>query len=160
MIIREMNLTQLAYICALNETFDATVWIAVADTVARRSCWHPDYRINLRYRHVSHIHISVYYIYIYTHLYTYACIKILCVGDIGGRVHGYIYIYKWKGWRRKSGHAEIFFRAFPLQVGGCERTNYRTYTMMHVCKTLEDACYNYESVWRFYAQSFVVNFNA
>lgn len=155
-----MNLTQLAYICALNETFDATVWIAVADTVARRSCWHPDYRINLRYRHVSHIHISVYYIYIYTHLYTYACIKILCVGDIGGRVHGYIYIYKWKGWRRKSGHAEIFFRAFPLQVGGCERTNYRTYTMMHVCKTLEDACYNYESVWRFYAQSFVVNFNA
>lgn len=155
-----MNLTQLAYICALNETFDATVWIAVADTVARRSCWHPDYRINLRYRHVSHIHISIYYIYIYTHLYTYACIKILCVGDIGGRVHGYIYIYKWKGWRRKSGHAEIFFRAFPLQVGGCERTNYRTYTMMHVCKTLEDACYNYESVWRFYAQSFVVNFNA
>lgn len=155
-----MNLTQLAYICALNETFDATVWIAVADTVARRSCWHPDYRINLRYRHVSHIHISIYYIYIYTHLYTYACIKILCVGDIGGRVHGYIYIYKWKGWRRKSGHAEIFFRAFPLQVGGCERTNYRTYTMMHVCKTLEDACYNYELVWRFYAQSFVVNFNA
>lgn len=155
-----MNLTQLAYICALNETFDATVWIAVADTVARRSCWHPDYRINLRYRHVSHIHISVYYIYIYTHLYTYACIKILCVEDIGGRVHGYIYIYKWKGWKRKSGHAEIFFRAFPLQVGGCERTNYRTYTMMHVCKTLEDACYNYESVWRFYAQSFVVNFNA
>lgn len=24
--------------------------------------------------------------------------------------------YKWKGWRRKSGHAEIFFRAFPLWV--------------------------------------------
>lgn len=95
---------------------------------------------------IPYTYICILYIYIYTHLYTYACIKILCVGDIGGRVHGYIYIYKWKGWRRKSGHAEIFFRAFPLQVGGCERTNYRTYTMMHVCKTLEDACYNYESV--------------
>lgn len=155
-----MNLTQLAYICALNETFDATVWIAVADTVARRSCWHPDYRINLRYRHVSHIHISVYYIYIYTFIYICMYKNIMCRGYRRACPWIYIYIYKWKGWRRKSGHAEIFFRAFPLQVGGCERTNYRTYTMMHVCKTLEDACYNYESVWRFYAQSFVVNFNA
>lgn len=42
---------------------------------------------------IPYTYICILYIYIYTHLYTYACIKILCVGDIGGRVHGYIYIY-------------------------------------------------------------------
>lgn len=88
-----MNLTQLAYICALNETFDATVWIAVADTVARRSCWHPDYRINLRYRHVSHIHISVYYIYIYTFIYICMYKNIMCRGYRRACPWIYIYIY-------------------------------------------------------------------
>lgn len=90
---------------------------------------------------ISHIHISIYLLY--TYIYTYACIKILYVRDIrwNRRACPRIYIYIYKGWRRKSGHAEIFFRAFPLQVRGCERTNYRTWSF---CKALEEACYNYD----------------
>lgn len=94
---------------------------------------------------IPYTYICILYIYIYTFIYICMYKNIMCKG-YRACPWIYIYIYKWKGWRRKSGHAEIFFRAFPLQVGGCERTNYRTYTMMHVCKTLEDACYNYESV--------------
>lgn len=70
---------------------DATVWIAVADTVARRSCWHPGYRINLRYRRVSHIHISIYIIYTFIYICMYK--NIMCAGYTGGigeHVHGYI----------------------------------------------------------------------
>ena len=43
-------------------SFDATVGIAVADSMASRDCWHPDCRINLRYHDVSHILRSCVYI--------------------------------------------------------------------------------------------------